>query len=121
MNGAGVAGLMCRVSDVAMVRIMMRLGLDAGEAKGRSRNRCGRRQAGKPTHSRATVTQRHGTPRRNRAIVRPGCRSQLRYAHARQRYAAAVTQRLTGFRRLLDIFSKPLESLSADETGAVAG
>jgi hypothetical protein len=37
----------------------------------------------------------------------------LRYAHSRQRYAAAVTQRLTGFRGAEDIFSKPLESLSA--------
>jgi hypothetical protein len=45
--------------------------------------------------------------------MRPIRRPQLRYAHSRQRYAAAVTRRLTGFRRAEDIFSKPLKSLSA--------
>ena len=105
--------LMRRVRVVPMPRIMMRLRLRANQAEGRSRDQGRGRYASELAHSRATDTPRHETPHRLRAIVRPSRRSQLRYAHGRQRYAAAVTQRLTGFGRAEDIFSKSLESLSA--------
>src|SRR5271154_1112616 len=92
---------------------MMRLRLHAYQAKGRGRNQGRGGYASKLADSRATDTQRHETPRRLHATMKPSRRSQLRYAHSRQRYAAAVTQRLTGFRRAAEIFSKPLELLSA--------
>src|SRR5260370_39524161 len=90
--------LIRRVGEMPMPRIMMRLRLRANQAEGRSRDQSRGRYASELAHSRATDTQRHETPHRLRAIVRPSRRSQLRYAHGRQRYAAAITQRLTGFR-----------------------
>ena len=118
---ARVVGLMRRVRGLPVPRIMMRLRLRAGQAKGRSRDQGRGRYASKPAHSRATDTQRHETPHGLHATMRPRRRSQLRYAHSRQRYAAAVTQGLTGFRRGADIFSKPLKSLSAGEDGSRVG
>src|ERR1700733_6619005 len=112
--------LVRRVGVMPIPRIMMGLRLRANQAEGRSRNQGRGRYASEPAHSRATDTQRHETPHPLRAIVRPDRRSQLRYAHGRQRYAAAVTQRLTGFGRAEEIFSKPLESLSARGGGGQA-
>ena len=101
--------LMRRVRVVPMPRIMMRLRLRANQAESRSRDQGRGRYASKPAHLRATDTQRHETPHGLHATMTPSCRSQLRYAHSRQRYAAAVTQRLTGFRRAEDIFQQAFE------------
>ena len=112
VHGARVARIMRLVRCVGvspMAPIMMRLRLRPGQAKGRDRNQGHRRRPSKPAYSRATVTQRHETPHRLRATVRPKRRSQLRYAHGRERYAGAVTQRLTGFRRAAAIFAQAFE------------
>ena len=95
---ARIMRLMRRVRVIPVASIMMGLRLRARKAKGRDRDQGCRRHTSEPAHLRATVTQRHETPRRLLATVRPRRRSQLRYAHGRERYAGAVTQRLTGFR-----------------------